>query len=211
MRYTFFLLLMCNVLAGFTQDTEYTDARNTRESFSRLYDKDIKGDLASFTIAGIAESINKPVLKVLPVTKYGDDYIKYDSNNLQVIIKAGVFNIIKHKLHFEGKYLVRIDNKPYFGNYTKVPQVGIAAVTVVSGKDTIAIPPAAFADLYNPHFTYTDASGIIKSQDAVYISGDKRKIYIYMLNRDDKGSYEVTWIIQDNKYLRRVIDFGFTK
>jgi hypothetical protein len=31
-----------------------------------------------------------------------------------------------------------------------------------------------------------------------------------MLNKDEYGSYEVTWVIQDNKYLRRVIDFGFT-
>jgi hypothetical protein len=111
---------------------------------------------------------------------------------------------------YDGKYLVRIDNRAYFGNYTKVPRIGIASVTVTIGKDTVAIPASAYADLYNPHFAYGDGSGIMKSQDAVYISGDKRKIYIYMLNRDDKGSYEVTWIIQDNKYLKRVIDFGFT-
>ncbi len=211
MRSIFFLFFACSVMACVAQDAEFTDMRNNRESFSRVYDKEIRGELASFTIAGIAESINKPVLKKLPAIKYGNDFIRYDSNNLQITIQAGVFNSAKHKLLYDGKYLVKIDNKPYFGNYTRIPQVSIAAVTVVAGKDSIAIPATAWADLYNPHFTYIDESGIIKSQDAVYISPDKRRMYIYMLNRDDNGSYEVTWIIQDNKYLRRVIDFGFTK
>jgi hypothetical protein len=36
-------------------------------------------------------------------------------------------------------------------------------------------------------------------------------MYVYMLNRDDTGSYEITWVIQDRKYLRRVLDYGFSK
>ena len=202
--------LACS-LSGVAQNTEYTDARTTRESFSHISDKEIRADLSAFTIAGIAESINKPVLKRLPATSFGADFIRYDSNNLRVTIQSAPFNIAKHKMLYDGKYLVKIDNKPYFGNYTKVPKIVISAVIVVSGKDTIAIPPAAWADLYNPHFTYDDGTGTVKSQDAVYISTDKRKIYIYMLNRDESGSYEVTWIIRDNKYLKRVVDFGFTK
>jgi hypothetical protein len=79
------------------------------------------------------------------------------------------------------------------------------------GKDSVAIPPAAYADLYEPDFTYRDGAGQIKSYNKVYISPDKKKIYIYMLNRDEAGSYEVTWVIQDKKYLRRVVDFGFLK
>jgi len=30
-----------------------------------------------------------------------------------------------------------------------------------------------------------------------------------MLSMDDRGSYEVTWVIQDKQYIRRVVDFGF--
>jgi len=32
-----------------------------------------------------------------------------------------------------------------------------------------------------------------------------------MLKREAGGSYEVTWVIQNGKYLRRVVDFGFLK
>jgi hypothetical protein len=211
MRMLLFGLLFCSVVFCQAQDPAFTDMRTQRENFTHQSDKDVRRDLTAFTLGGIGESVNKPVLKKLPVTKEGNDFITFDSNKLQVTIRAGVFNSAKHKLQYDGKYLIRIDNKPYFGNYSIVPRISIAAVTVVSGKDTIAIPPSAYADLYNPQFTYQDGSGVLRSQDGVYLSDDKRRIYIYMLNKDEQGSYEVTWIIQDNKYLKRVIDFGFTK
>jgi hypothetical protein len=197
-------------MAVMAQDPDYTDFRSTRESFARLYDKVLRSDLTAFTVGGIGESVNKPVLKKVPAVKYGDDFISFDSNDLHITIRAAAFVAAKHKLYYEGKFLTKIDNKPYFGNYTKLPQFGIASLTVVVGKDTVLIPPNAISDLYNPHFVYSDASGVLRSQDAVYLSADKRRIYIYMLNKDEKGSYEITWVIQDNKYLRRVIDFGFT-
>lgn len=209
MKYILSIFFLAINIFSFAQD--YTDMRSNRESFNRMSDKIIRNDLTAFTIGGIAESVNKPVLQKIPAVKYGDDFITYDSNNFQVTIKAKTFFVAKHKLLYDGdgKYLIKIDNKPYYGNYTKVPQSGIS-LTVIAGKDTVAIPPSAYADLYNPHFTYRNNSGDLQSQDAVYISADKRRIYVYMLNKDDHGSYEVTWIFQDNKYLRRVLDYGFT-
>jgi hypothetical protein len=211
MRYILFLFFISISIFSFAQIPDYTDMRSNRESFNRMSDKIIRNDLTAFTIGGIAESVNKPVLQKFPVSKYGDDFITYDSNNFQVTIKTKTFFVAKHKLMYDGdgKYLVKIDNKPYYGNYTKVPQSGISLI-VLAGKDTVAIPPSAYADLYNPHFTYRTNSGELQSQDAVFISADKHRIYVYMLNKDDHGSYEVTWIFQDNKYLRRVLDYGFT-
>jgi hypothetical protein len=31
------------------------------------------------------------------------------------------------------------------------------------------------------------------------------------LNRKPKANYEVTWVIRDKQYMRRVVDFGFLK
>lgn len=91
-----------------------------------------------------------------------------------------------------------------------MPKTQIANVTVIIDRDTIAIPPAAYTDLYNPIFSFYD-KGVQKSQDKVYLSNDGRKVYVYLLKQEVGGSYEVTWIIQDKKYLRRVVDFGFLK
>ncbi len=211
MRIVIGLILVCSGISCIAQDAEFTDYRKKTENFSRIVDKDIRSDLASFTIGGIEESLGKSPLKKLPVKKYGENYITYDSNDIQVTIKAGIFDPSKHKLAVENKYLVKIDNKPYLGNHGKVPKTTIEALTIVIGPDTIPIPASAISNLFNPNFTFRDASGIIRSQDGVYLSKDKRKIYIYMLNKDDSGSYEITWIVQDKKYLRRVVDFGFSK
>lgn len=192
-----FLATICHA-----QDPEYQDYRRKTESFSRVYDKEIRSDLASFTIGGIEESLNKNPLKKIPLAGYDSNTIQFAEKNLRITVSTGIFIPTKHKLIYEGKFLVKIDGKPFYGNYGKIPQTTITAVTVITGADTIRVPQTALFDLYNHVFN---------SADAVYISGDKRKIYVYMLSKDNAGSYEVTWIIQDNKYLRRILDFGFSK
>jgi hypothetical protein len=77
---------------------------------------------------------------------------------------------------------------------------------VILKNDTIEIPKTAYRDLYDPAFTYSH-KGDAKSLNGIFFSADGRKIYIYLLNKEKTGSYEVTWVIQDKKYLRRVIDF----
>ncbi|HYE53398.1 MAG TPA: hypothetical protein VD996_01090 [Chitinophagaceae bacterium] len=212
MRTLNILLLVCSCFAAQSQDRDFPDYRSKKENFLRMQEKDIRADLASFTMGGMDESIGKGKLFSLPATNYGTDFITFSGNDIEVTIRAGVFDPSKHKVQlFNKKHVVKIDGKPYYGNYGEMPRTTIASVTMLIGKDSVVIPPAAYADLYEPDFTYRDASGQVKSYNKVYISPDKKKVYIYMLNRDDAGSYEVTWIIQDKKYLRRVVDFGFLK
>jgi len=210
MRILFPFVLFSLAFHCVAQDPEFNDFRRKNEGFAHVTDKALRDDLSSFTIGGLDESIGKGQLKKLPVTAHGDDYITFDSNQIHVTIKAVPFFATKHKLIKEGEHLVKIDNKPYFGNYGKVPTTGIGSVSVIVGKDTVAMPESAWAGLYNPQFIYNE-NGILKTKDEVYLSPDKHTFYIYMMNRDDSGSYEVTWIIQDKKYLKRVIDYGFTQ
>jgi len=108
------------------------------------------------------------------------------------------------------KHLLRIDNHPYYGgNYGEIPKTTIESVTVVVDKDTVPIPPAAYSDLYDPKFSFSE-SGATRTRNAVYLSADKftHTFYIYMLNIQNGGS-EFTWVIQNKQYLRRVVDFGF--
>jgi len=199
MRTLFLIFFSFNALICLAQD-DHQDYRRKTESFARIYDKEIRGDLASFSIGGIEESLGKSPLQKLTLSNYDSNSMQFTGNNFVVNIRTGKFDPSKHKFVYEAKFLVKIDNKPYYGNYGKVPRTTITEVTVISGKDTIHVPQTALFDLYNPVFN---------SLDAVYISSDKRKLYIYMLNKDDVGSYEVTWIIQDKAYLRRIVDLGF--
>lgn len=211
MRLVFLFLLINFCFRSVAQNLDYPDYRSKRDIFNRVVEKDIRSDIASYSMGGIDESIGKLPLNTVPVTAFGPNFISFSNDNIYVTITGNTFNPTAHKLgYYDEKYLVKIDNKPYFGNYGKVPRTNIENVTVVIGNDTVAIPPAAYCDLYNPVFTVTDG-GVQKSNNKVYLSADGRKIYIYMLKQEVGGSHEVTWVIQDKKYLRRVVDFGFLK
>jgi hypothetical protein len=199
------LLVSSAVMA---QDLDFPDYRSKKDNFAKISDKDIRSDLASFVLAGVDESIGKAPLSSAPVKDVGSNFMSFDNGNIQVIIRTGVFFPSKHKMMYADKHLLRIDNHPYYGGtYGIAPQTTIESVTVVVGKDTVPIPPAAYNDLYDPQFSFNEA-GANRSRNGVFLSNDKHTFYIYMLNINSGGS-EFTWVIRDKQYLRRVVDFGF--
>lgn len=154
--------------------------------------------MATFTIEGSDE--NNPTLKLkeIPSVKSGKTYSIFHKDSIKVIITTGNFDKSKRNILYIDKYVVKIDNKPFWGTDGGLPTKTIKSVQAIIGKDTIPIPKSKFNDLYNPNLSGT-----------VYISSDKSRLYIYMINSDGAGGYEVTWIIQNKKYLRRVIGYGF--
>jgi hypothetical protein len=213
MRYLLCLCLLGLSVGAWAQDEPLPDLRNKRESFLKYPKGEVRDDLATFTLGGIDERLGKKPLDRLPATDYNLRSITFDGNNMKVVITSGTFEAAKHKLfyYYDKKYLVKIDGKPYYGDYGAIPSTTIASVMVIIDKDTIEVPPAAFADLYHPEFTYVDGSGTIRTHNAVFLSADKHRMYIYMLNNEAIGHYEVTWIIQDKKYAGRVVDSGIVQ
>jgi hypothetical protein len=204
---TFLLLASCCAALSVTAQStlDFPDYRPKRENFSKVNDPAIHHDLIFFTLAGLDLRVGQPQAPSLPITGSGSDFIAFSQDQLRVTIRSTPFVAGKRKMNYIDKHLVRMDNKPYFGNYGVEPDLAIQSVTLIDGKDTVQIPAAAFSDLYQPLFMYSDA-GTSRSHDGVYLSADKNTIYIYMLNKEVSGYYEVTWVIRDHKYLRRVVD-----
>jgi hypothetical protein len=190
------------------QDLDFPDFRNKRDNFSKVSDKDVRADVASFALAAVDESIGKAPLPSVPVVDFGPNFIKYGNDNIQVVIKTGIFFPSKHKLMMQEGHLLRIDGKPYYGGIIgQPPHTTIESITVLVGKDTVAIPPTAIFDLYDPKFSFNE-NGATRSRNGVFLSNDKHTFYIYLLNIDNKGM-EYTFVIRDKQYLRRVVDWGF--
>ncbi|MBE7172745.1 MAG: hypothetical protein INR73_19365 [Williamsia sp.] len=201
---------LLSVLVSRAQD-DFPDYRSKRENFVKMQEKDLRSEMASFAMAGIDESTGKLPLKKISPKEGGAKFIQFEGNGIQVTITTAPFVAASHKLkYFDEKHLVRIDNKPFYGSYDAIPKTAISSVTVLINKDSVQIPEAAYSDIYNPSFTYAN-EGAQKTLDAVYLSNDNRTIYIYLLSKDTRGSIEVTWVIRDKKYLRRVVDFGLLK
>lgn len=211
MRIILCAVLACYSITGTAQELDFRDYRTKKESFTKIPEKDVRADIASFAIGGIDESIGKLPLQKIGVSKYENNFMSFEAENVKVLITTSRFDPSKHKITKDEEHIVKIDNKPYYGSYGQMPNNHIAAVTILVDKDTVAIPPTAYTDLCNVSFTYRDNSGTERSNNGVYLSKDNRKIYVYLLNKDGKGGYEVTWVIQDKKYLRRVLDYGIVK
>jgi hypothetical protein len=208
MRTVVAFLFVLASLQALAQDLDFSDFRSKKDNFSKISDKDVRSDVASFALAAVDESIGKAQLPSLPVLDYGPNFIQYGNDKITVIIRTGIFLPNKHKLMMQEGHLLRIDGKPYYGGvYGQPPHTTIESVTVIVDKDTVPVPAVAYNDLYDPKFSFNQ-NGATRSRNGVYVSNDKHSFYIYMLNIDNKGS-EYTWVIRDKQYLRRVVDFGF--
>ena len=209
-----YILVYLSLLSSLAMAQDYPDYRSKKELFIRIQEKDIRSDIASFSMGGIEESVGKDPLKTIPISDYGKDFISFAENNIKVTIQTAPFDQSKHKYTYydpETKdYLLKIDSKPYYGDYGKMPLTQVSAVTVIIDRDTISIPAAACNDLSNPVLTFNE-KGKVKSQNKVLKSADGHRIYVYLLKPESGGSYEATWVIQDKKYVKRVVDFGFLK
>ncbi|HRI20209.1 MAG TPA: hypothetical protein PLA68_04625 [Panacibacter sp.] len=204
-------LLLINYTAK-AQESDIPDYRNKRESFKKLLDKDLRSDLACFALGALDEAVSKQPLAQMPIADYKSNFIRFEGDKIAVIITAGDFDKTKHKLlYYDEKYLTKIDNKPFFATRPgDVPKKAIEAVTVIFGRDTIHLPATAFNDLYEPVFCKANTgSNTAKCNTAVYFSNDKNRMYIYMLSSDGSNGYEVTWVLQNKLYVRRVVDYGF--
>src|SRR5436853_3366277 len=142
MRRVFCLLVAVNIAClCAAQDEDIPTYHNKRESFSKMTEKDIKADLATFTLAGIDESVGKQsTLISIPVTDYSNNFVQFSKDNIQVKIIAVKFDQSKHKIQYYDKYVARIDNKPFFGVDGTMPKKTIDSVVVTMGRDTINIP-----------------------------------------------------------------------
>lgn len=186
------------------------DLRSKRDNLTKIPEKDIQADVAVFAMAGLDFNMGRPPLASMPITDMSGTFIKFDSGWNHVQVTAIPFSPSKHKLQYSDKYLIRIDGRAYYGSYSKIPKMAISNVSVVVEGDTVAIPPTAYNDLYEPNFTFNQG-GVRKSYDGVYFSPDRHTIYVYLLCNDQMGGYEVTWVIRDKKYVRRIVDFNVLK
>lgn len=202
-----FLFLFIISFPAFCKSQDIPDARRKTESFSRFRIPDMRADLATFTLAGIGESVNSTPLKKITYTSLTDDSIAFEGDHIKAIVKIAPFDPSKHKLMYDEKYLVRIDRKPYYGSFLKVPSTRISEVSMIIGRDTAIVPPAAYDDLFNLSFSYSD-HGTRRTTDAVYISKDHENVYLYLFSQGNSDAYEVTWIFKHGKYFRRVLDYG---
>ena len=194
----------------FAQDDDIPDYRSKRDNFSKMMQKDVRADLAQFTFAGISESLEKHKLEQIPSTEIKNDEIIFSNDTMSVKITTGGFDATKHKVTwFDDKYAVKLDNHAFWGTENKVPRTTIASVVAVMGLDTLLCHQQHMQIYMNRTYILKMQKEMQKLIAMCMFRQTIVKLYIYMLNGEGTGRYEVTWIIEDKHYLRRVVDWGF--
>ncbi|MGX5817514.1 hypothetical protein ACWKWU_04915 [Chitinophaga lutea] len=170
-----------------------------RDSFSRIKDHTIKRELASFVATAELEGDVKP-LKVRngpSVNCKKGALLQLDS--FQVQIGHRKFDPTKHQITRKDNLVQTIDGEHVWGRDGDLPMFHVSGLVVKNGDQAVRIPASALEALYEPNFCSA----------AIYSSGDGKRMYVYMMNGDGAGGYEVAWIFVNRKYFGRMVDYGF--
>jgi hypothetical protein len=208
LKSVFALCVFCFSIQCYSQGI--TDTRKKTESFHRLQPPNIRAEVASFTFGGIRESAQAPQLKRINPTIITRDSLVIEGEGIYAKVRLEPFDSKSHKIVYDDdeKTPIKIDRRPYYGDYGTMPRTSIASIIVVIDGDTAAIPPTAYSDLKNMQFKYFD-KGQELTADAVFVSKNGQDVYLYLFSQNKKGNYEVTYIFSNKRYYRRVLDYDF--
>lgn len=146
----------------------------------------------------------------IPLIDTNEFYSSFKGNGLEIFINCEIFYPWLHGIACDLdsleqiRDLSEIDGKLFWGTDGTVPKTKVHSLKVSLDGVHVPIPESEVDGLYNPNF----GCNRVFCYNFVYQSKDKKRIYIRMDNSDGAGFYQVIWIIQEGKYLTRVIDRG---
>jgi len=207
----FLKLLILFFLTAF--NTIFSQTNQTKK-FSTINNSEIKKEVSCFTISGAIfnkiENISNDLLIEILLSKCNDTIFIFEKvNNIYFdkLIDIFVSDLNENdSCLFTNKINKKLDTSTVF------PKKKIKAIYVLHGKIKINIPEDSYNDIFEPTpcvFSLEKkyfSKKKYQSNCKVFQTNDSKRMYIYMINGSEKNKYEVTWIIENNKYLMRIID-----
>jgi len=162
--------------------------KNGKDKFGYIYNSRTKS-LEEFT------SINTKVVK--------ENSLILSSDSIQIHIETEAFDVNRNTLTYNTQNgynnLTKINNKPYYGTDNEIPTRKYKFIKIKVGQKMLQIKGSEISDLFEPN---------LDSTFATYDSSTHR-LYLFASNSDGAGGYEVLWVIENGKYIKRVIAYGF--
>jgi hypothetical protein len=208
-----FICVLMTVYFKRQKEVIFPNTKADTESFVKLKDSVIKKEIAFFN--NIGNSITEPYefqkteVYEIPIVKCTDSSAIFLHEGTNVIICSARFDTAGHKFTYvksNPPFLTQIDGKPIWKGNGFIPKEKLKSIKFAHQKHQFILPDSAIAGIYEPDLCYKDfatdrvTTGCFK----VFHSMDNRRVYIYM-----KSPYEIIWVIQDNKYYTRIVDYGF--
>lgn len=176
-----------------------------KENFDHVGDSLLQRQLAYFCDITTGTNWKKASIKLdtVPLYRLISNEVVFADSNCTIKITKRPFNKAMHSLLMsnQGGYncLIAIDSLPIWGTDCDTPRHEYNYIDIEIDGKKVAIPASATKGLYEPSLHFAK----------VYRTKNRRRYFIHMWNSDGAGAYELTFVIDNGKYLRRVADNGF--
>ncbi len=210
-----FVVVLCLLPAVFSQRGVIVvpDSKGMYESYFSLRDSVMRQEIGSFSFTGSMLGLTgKTSLREFDVLSQTQYTITLMLEDIKVHIARGPFNHTAHRLSYYGPYgyVYKIDGRSFWGYDGSIPEKQIYAVQVFFGNNLMELPRRAYRDIFEPNFCFR--SRAFRPEECyarAFLSEDGQRLYIYMLNSRVPSLYEVCWIISEEEYLGRVVDYAY--
>jgi len=199
-------LLLCVISPNSYSQNEI---RQNKESFFFLKDTVIKREISTFNSVKdtLLKKIEDVYLFEVPVYYCSENLLSYNNKSTYIHIYVSAIdkmkdNLVLKKTEGNCRFVKGVDSIPS----KKVDYVDI----IIHSHYRIKIPDSAFLGIYEPlnaNCLKKKREKLFLSNSKVFLSQDRRRIYVYMLNGKGNSKYEVIWIINNGKYYGRIVDF----
>ena len=197
------------------QSADEWAGQKLNDSFTTLTDTRLRREIAMFASAPSFEKefekAPKLELNEIPLKNCADNSVEFLGEGVNVVIEKMPFDTTGHQLGYTDHFLNLIDGKLFWGTDGGVPREKLKSIVVRLGNLKETLSAKAMDGIFEPNLCYKDRKTkvFVHAYPKIFRSNDGKRVYIYMVNSDGAGGYEVTWIFQNGKYLRRVVDYGF--
>ncbi len=189
------------------------DSKGMYESFFALRDTIMRQEIGSFTFTGsIAGLSGKASIREFEVMTYTSRSITLFLDDIKVHITVGPFMRSGRRFSYHGPYgyINKIDGRNFWGFDGSVPERQIHTIEIYYGQKRFQLPYVAHRDIYEPNLCFRRRLfGPVECHTRAFLSGDGKRIYIYMLNSRIPSLYEVCWIVTEGSYTGRIVDYAY--
>jgi hypothetical protein len=146
--------------------------------------------------------------EIIPAKERSNEKVTFQKDSIKITMTKVPFIPKNNKLRYspgdEKKHiesiLIKINEKKIWGTDGDLPGNQYGQISVEWGNNKFNLPKKSYDDLFEPNLLigYT------------HVSFDKsnNRLYIFASNSNAAGSYDVVWIIENRKYIGRVISQG---
>lgn len=118
----------------------------------------------------------------------------------RVIFNTRTFAPARHRVTRKGKNRCPvIDGREPLGTDCTMPRSEIESIALSFDGVETPVPPALFADCYNPNFDEGNNFG-------VRLGDDLKSLFVLMSGSDGAGSYTVIWVLRSDGRHTRLVD-----